>query len=407
MRIFRFFVSRILLRRPVFAIGTLVLMLMANYIAFAAARAFFSTQEGYQHTAHLNRSGTFIANLDPQATPESAKITQTSMRHAYSFLNENYHYALYTDGYLTSLANQRHVDVTASYMNQLYSDLNGFPVAEGSGLTFDYRLDQGEAVPVLVGRGLADDYPLESQFMMHDPALNRELTVRVVGVLQENPSHSNYYALDSKQYYNFSIVIPVTEDYIDEADPSFQFNGLMDLILIDTDRAAASRLGAYLDSEIGVGFNFYSQEDNLAFYSKYFASSMSFLGLASGLLLIVIVALSVWGSLAGVRIMIRDFTINLLVGLSYSRTRRLLYAYYAGLSSAALFAIFVMVSQSRLAAWQNRDAQFMVYGFAGLIQMDWLALLVACAFDLLLVVLIVQAVTWRLKRVPISLGVLQ
>jgi hypothetical protein len=49
----------------------------------------------------------------------------------------------------------------------------------------------------------------------------------------------------------------------------------------------------------------------------------------------------------------------------------------------------------------------MTYGFAGLIPMDWLALLAAFIFDALLVFLIAQVVTWRLKRIPISVGVLQ
>ena len=49
----------------------------------------------------------------------------------------------------------------------------------------------------------------------------------------------------------------------------------------------------------------------------------------------------------------------------------------------------------------------MTYGCAGLIGMDWLALLVALLLDLFLVTVVVQTISWRLRRVPISVGVLQ
>ena len=49
----------------------------------------------------------------------------------------------------------------------------------------------------------------------------------------------------------------------------------------------------------------------------------------------------------------------------------------------------------------------MTYGLWGMIRMDWLALLIASLFDFLLVAMLAQLITWRLRRVPISLGVLQ
>ena len=49
----------------------------------------------------------------------------------------------------------------------------------------------------------------------------------------------------------------------------------------------------------------------------------------------------------------------------------------------------------------------MVYGLWGMIRMDWLALLVASLFDLLLVAPVAQLITWRLRHVPNALGVLQ
>ena len=69
---------------------------------------------------------------------------------------------------------------------------------------------------------------------MEESVLGRPLTLKVQGVLKQNAYHSNYYALNSKTYYNFSILFPVNEEFIDRASLDIQFNGLMDIILLDT-----------------------------------------------------------------------------------------------------------------------------------------------------------------------------
>ena len=407
MKAFHFFLTRIFLRKPIFAIGTLILLFLANYTVFSTARTVFSAREGYEQMARINAEGTFMASLDPDATVDVDSSSKESIQSVYDVLDDRYEYAFYTDGYITDLANSHGVEVQVGYMNQRYNELNGFSVAKGDGLTFDYSLDQGEAIPVLVGRGLADDYPLGSQFTMDDPALGRELTVRVAGIITENSSHSIIYAPDLKQYHNFSVVMPVNRAFIEQADAFLKLIGLMELIIADTDRTDVSELGAYVDRTIGVKFNYYSRQDNIDFYNQYLVSSTSSLLVVSGALLVLIIVLSVWGSLASVRVMVRDFTINVLVGLSYAKVRRLLFSYYAGLSLLALLAVLAMAAYSRYDAWQGKSAFLMTYGCAGLIGMDWLALLVALLLDLFLVTVVVQTISWRLRRVPISVGVLQ
>ena len=135
---------------------------------------------------------------------------------------------------------------------------------------------------------------------------------------------------------------------------------------------------------------------------------MAFLSVISTVLLVAIMLLAVWSSLAGVRVMVREFTINLLVGLSYRRFRRLLLGYYGLLSSVALLAVLVMVVFSRYATWERKDASFMTYGIAGgLMEMDWIALAAAALANLILVFIVSQCVVWKIRRVPISVGVLQ
>lgn len=181
----------------------------------------------------------------------------------------------------------------------------------------------------------------------------------------------------------------------------------MDLVLAKTDRADVSELSAYIDKTIGSKFNYYSQQDNIDYYNEYFFSSLRFLIVASGILLIFNIVLSVWSMLISVRMMMCNFIINLMVGLCYGRLRRLFCVYYAGLSEITLSAVFAMAAYSRHGFWRKKDVFLMTHGLWGMNRMDWLALLASSLFDLLLVALVAQLITCRLRHFSISLGALQ
>lgn len=203
-------------------------------------------------------------------------------------------------------------------------------------------------------------------------------------------------------------MVPVTDSFLEQADTAFKINGLMDLILTDTTRPKVQELGSYIEDKIALKLNFFSQQENIDFYNQYFGSSAVFLSVISTVLLLVIVLLAVWSSLASVRVMVREFTINLLVGLSHRRFRRLLLGYYGLLSSAAVLAVFMMVIVSRRATLECKEAALMTYGIVGgLMEMDWIALAAAALANLILVFIVSQCAVWRIRRVPISVGVLQ
>ena len=101
------------------------------------------------------------------------------------------------------------------------------------------------------------------------------------------------------------------------------------------------------------------------------------------------------------------FAINLFVGLSYSRLRKIMYGYYGILFLINLIVLFLITAYSRYGTWIRKDALFATFGVLGVIGMDWLALLAVLIFDTVIGVLIVEIMMWRIKKVPISLGVIQ
>lgn len=160
--------------------------------------------------------------------------------------------------------------------NQKYSEINTFKISSSKGLSFQYSLKEADTIPILVGKGLADKYPIDSKSSLVDPALNKKVLYKVKGILVRDPSHSNLYALDSKQYYNFSIIVPVSNAFIEQADISFKINGLMDLTLTDTTRSETKNFRNYIEDPLSLKFNLFTQQVNIDFYNQYFKSSTVF-----------------------------------------------------------------------------------------------------------------------------------
>ncbi len=405
MKIFKFIVSKILLRKAVPGIGVMLLLCMANYITFTAARSILSAFQGYQETKYVNQEGIYIANLDPDSHIDMGIADENGTQAVYSYLNSNFKYAFYTDGFMISIPNSDDMEISLGYMNEQYYRLNGFELSQGTDLYFDYQLDR--EIPVLIGKGLSKTYPVGATIEMEESVLGRPLTLKVQGVLKQNAYHSNYYALNSKTYYNFSILFPVNEEFIDRASMDIQFNGLMDIILLDTSEEEIASLSEVIKDNLGLRFNFFSQKENYDYFSEYYFHSLKIIFITTFILLIVITCISVWNALVSVRLMLKDLTINLLVGLSYSKLKRIFYGYFGMLSFVNVALISIFTAFNRYGCWLRKDATFAAYGLFGLIGMDWLALLLVVVSDIAIGIIVVESMLWKIKKVPISLGVLQ
>lgn len=406
MKIFKFIISKVFLRKPIVSIGMILLLCMANYISFTAARSIISTFQGYQETKSINQEGNYIANLDPDSHIDmDAIIKGNRTQVVYDYLNNNFDYALYTDGFVASVPNNDDMEISLCYMNQGYYKLNQFELSQGTDLDFDYQVDK--EIPVLIGKGLSKTYPVGSTIRIEDSALGRPITLKVQGVLKQNAYRSNYYVLNSKTYYNFSILIPVNAEFIVQSNIDLQWNGLMDITILETTKERIADLSDVMEDNLGAKFNFFSQKENYDYFNEYYLHTLKILALVTLILIIVITCISVWNALVSVRLMLKDFTINLLVGLSYSRLRKIFYGYYGILSFLNLTVIFVITAFDRYGCWLRKDATFATYGLFGLVGMDWLALLVVALIDTIIGIFIVGSMLWRIKKVPISLGVLQ
>lgn len=405
MKIFKFIISKIFLRKPIVSISMILLLCMANYMTFTAARSILSTFQGYQETKYINQKGVYIANLDPDSHIDMDAIRENGTQVVYDYLNNNLNYAFYTDGFIVSVPNIDDMEISLGYMNEEYYKLNQFELSQGTDLDFDYQFDK--EIPVLIGKGLSKTYPVGSTIKIEESVLGRPITLKVQGVLKQNAYHSNYYALNSKTYYNFSIIFPVNEEFINHANIDLQLNGLMDVTILQTTKEETVDLSEVIKDNLGLKFNFFSQKENYDYFNEYYLHSLKIIAITTFVLLIVITCLSIWNALVSVRLMLKDFTINLLVGLSYSKLKKIFYGYFGILSFINLTVIFIITAFNRYGCWLRKDATFATYGLFGLIGMDWLALLVVVLLDIIIGMAIVENMLRKIKKVPISLGVLQ
>ena len=405
MKVFKYFISKIFLRKAVLGISMILLLCMANYITFTSSRSILSTYQGYQETKYINQEGNYIANLDPDSHMDMGLINENGTQAVYSYLNSYYNYAFYVDGFIVSVPNVDDMEVHLSYMNEEYYKLKQFELLQGVDLGFDYQLD--DEIPVLVGKGLSKTYPVGSTIRIEESAIGLPITLKVKGVLKQNAYHSNYYALNSKTYYNFSIFFPVNKDFINHANIDLQLNGLMDITILQTSEEGVADLSEVLKDNLGLDFNFFSQKENYDYFNEYYLPSLKIMATITFVLLADITCISVWNALVSVRLMLKDFTINLLVGLSYSKLRKIFYIYFGILSFINLAVVFIFTAFNRYGCWIRKDATFVTYGLFGLIGMDWLALLVVVLLDIIIGIMIVETMLRKIKRMPISLGVLQ
>lgn len=407
MKIFKFFITKIFLRKAILGISMILLLCMANYITFIAARSILSTFQGYQETKCINKEGNYIANLDPDSDIDIDAIGENGTQVVYDYLNNNFNYAFYTDGFMVSIPNIDDMEISLGYMNEGYYELNQFELSQGTDLDFDYQFDKNKEIPVLIGKGLSKTYPVGSTIKIEEPVLKQPITLKVQGVLKQNAYHSNFYSLNSKNYYNFSVFLPVNEEFIKHANIDLQLNGLMDIVILQTTKEKIADLSEIMQDNLGLKFNFFSQKYNYDYFNEYYLHSLKIISITTLILIVIITCLSVWNALVSIRLMLKDFTINLLVGLSYSKLRKIFYSYFGMLFFINLIVVFLITAYSRYGCWLRKDATFVTYGLFGLIGMDWLALLVVAISDIIIGMIVVENMLRKIKKVPISLGVLQ
>lgn len=397
-----FFIRHIFLKKWILVLGLIMVILMTNLLFFTTIRSLISTYVGNQDNQFLYQDNLFISNMDPYYPQDFSTIEKKQSQGVYDFLANHTDYAIEVYGWLIELDNQDAIDVGVHYINERAYELKDFGLSKGNPIEFDQQKNK----EVLIGAGLAKDYHVGESILFTNPVTEKQEEVTVKGILNLNETHSNYYAPNSKTYLNYSIIYPIDESFIAQSHLDLQINALNDLILINSTPSQVEQLKHIIKTKTGLLYNFYSQEENLAHFEEYY--SVAFYSILSIALFVAIIGiiLAIWINASAVQLSIQAFTLNLLLGLSFPQLKIIFYQYLGLLFSITLMLTIAFFSMDRYAPFLANRPLEITLGFLHLSQIDWLTILILIVLNALMVIIITESVMHKIRKTPISVGVL-
>lgn len=404
MRQFKFFMIHMFLKRWIALIAIAILFFLATFFTFTATRFLASSVQGYDAIKVLDKEGNFILNSDISNLSKDLEYELTDVQNIYQYLFDHHEFAMNVYGFVSYLPNKEDMEVTVNYLNEADYNLAQFSISKGEDIFFDYS---NEPIPVLLGAGLADEYPLGSVIEISDSATQKRLTLTVRGILKKDNFHPNVYSPDIKEYLNFSIIVPINEEFISQSGLNLLHNGLNDLVLLDTTREKANELTNFIQDQTGEKFNARSQPAVFANGAEYFYYHIGFFCFIALLFTALMTIISIWNVLMSVRLMVKELAINRLVGLSYTQLRKNLYTSFGVISLLNIGIVIAYAYYEHFYYWNEKYSLSVTYGIAGLRGIEWIGILTVVGMYLLVLAIIVETITYRVKKMPISLGVLE
>lgn len=403
MERFRFLSSKNFLRKIISTLS-LLLLFFSNYLVFIVARSAISTLQGYTELQHFNQLDSYIANVDPETNLNLGAIDKEDTQNVYDYLSDNFKYAFFTDGFIVPLPHTYSSEVSFAYLNEEYYRLTEqFELSQGEPLVFHYQLNNHTEIPVLIGSGLSETYPLGTTIKVDDPALQQQITLKVQGVLKPNAYRSNFYSLHVKQYFNFSVILPVNEDFINKSNVGLQLHGLFDIIVLQTSKNKIDKLKTIMQNNLGGIFNFYTQQENFEQFSDTYVHSLKTLALLIAIAIACFICVIVWRSQITVCMLRNDAAYHTSIGLRYMQFWKVFPIHcYGVLCCVNLICLFVIIAYFRYEAWMKKDVSLATFGLFGIIEMDWKALLITLFFDIIVGAIVLALIFWKVRKTPNS-----
>ena len=397
---------RLLLRRPVIVLSILAIMVLINILVITAGRGLVTSYEGRAQFANLEQDDIYTLNLDPGSDYLAINDEPQAVDEVIDELVSKKNFAITVGMNLPEGSELAGVDTRIQYVNKAYTDLVPLELAAGAIEQYTEKANPGDDIPVIVGYGLGSRIPIGARWEVVDPGSGQKVTYRVSGILNKDFSVSNLYSLDSKIYYNYSIILPIEDKFLTGASIDFKLNALFDTILLNETLEGAKNFARFVDDKINIKLNVFTQAQNSRDFFEHVESAMRAIGIFLFICLLALVPIVLWMSSQFIKLTIKDITINLLTGMSYRALDRLIFSSFMAISFASLILTILYLIGGRVGNRSQSSADLYTYGAWGLLPMDWIALLVATGFNLLVSIALCSLVSFRVRRVPISIGVL-
>lgn len=397
------FMSDSFIKCPLFTLSLIALLIFANFLAFTTVRSIILNIQGLKEVSLWNKKDNYLFNLDPKYNFESVD-NNLDLNLLFKHLNDNFTYAIEVNGIKSGIRDSKNMEINLEYISKEAYRLNKIDLIKGKHLNYDNNYTK-DPIPVLIGASLEKLFPLDTIFKLKDPTLEKEVTLQVKGVIQGNSYKSLKLAPNTKEYRNFSIVIPINQNFIYDSNELLKVNSIHNLLILDSNDKSVEGLKRYFE-KYNIYLNFYGKNDNDAYFKENFYQSYILISCITTIILVVIIGLALWNTFKYIHLTTKEIILNILVGLSYERLKFVYYSYYIFLSSISSVILFILIAYNRWLHWVNKESNLATYNIWGLLDIDWYALLVVIGINLFVSIIIVELSILKVKRIPLSKGLL-
>lgn len=396
-------IKNIFLKRYIIIFTSICLLLLSNLIAFTVFRSLASTFEGSKYVSSLSNSHQILGNLDEDNDFEKLGSLDAEKSNAIiNYLNEELDYGINFNGGGTDFSIDN-INAALYMYNKKSFAFQHLPVIEGT--TFDEIDFNREQKEVLVGHAIGRKTPIGSEITITNPLTQASETVTAVGILDQNLYIPNNYALDSKEYLNYAIIYPLSDKLPTDIPSGILIEGLGNIILDDNDQVIKN-LQSFLSDTAGINLNFFTQESNNGDFYDFYIQNIIQMLLVSGIILIMMLIVMIWNALISFRLMIKEITIHMMVGLSYQDFKRALFIFNSLISVTSLCCLYILIAMNRLNGMSMEMPSSITINSLGLIGIDWIGIALVVLINLFIVFIETNIIVHKIKKIPISIGVL-
>lgn len=405
MKKYTYLLKHVFFRRFIIVGTSIILFFIFNMLLFTLSRSIISTKEGIQYFEGISNKDVMIANLDPETSYDDIDaIDEDAVEGVVDYMDENLNYGLQFQGIPNGIE-LNGAPLQYNLYDPLTYQYQSLPIENGR----DFKnsdFDNQTVQPVLVGWTLGQTYPVGSTFESLNPFTLEAENYQVVGTLEKNAFVPNYYLVDSKNYLNHTIIYPMPSKRLANLDKAFVIEGLLNLFIAQASSKDLSSFQALLLDQLGIKLNFYSQKENIDDFMNEYKSSINQMAIVLVVVLIAMMSLIVWHAYSSIKIMLKEITVHILVGLNYKDLSVSLYLFQAILFTTSTVGIFLFALAQRMQIASMAASDFITVNTLGLLPMDWYGLMLVLLTNIIISAVIVQIIMWRIKKIPFSIGVL-
>ncbi|MDK6863199.1 hypothetical protein QP358_03455 [Nosocomiicoccus ampullae] len=379
-----------------------------NSFTYFSISTLMHAERGSEVLNRLSNNDVYISNVKGENVHNIAPIPEESAQDFYKYLIENYKFGVKHEGSsVLGIKNDHNLhNVHVMYYDENYYNAYQFKIQKGDDLYFDFN-PKVDPIPILIGEGLSKTYNIGDVIEIPYTFTVDPVKYIVTGFLERDSRVSNMYLPITRQYLNYSIIIPINDEMLTSATRDITMNGIHDLLIFTDSEEDIKAVQDKMKNRFGVPFNFYTPEENIDEVNQYLKIGFTIQLVIFAILFILLTVLIYWNASIASRLLKKIFAVNFIVGLSYKELRIILNTFFIVLLSLNTIALIVALKLVSYESYVMKIDSSMVFGYFGILPESWLIIGGIFISNLLISFVLTEIMVYKFKKIPFTLGVFE